>query len=518
MPALHEEELLSQDAAAPQREFLGHPVGLYVLFFTEMWERFSYYGMRAILMLYMVQYLAWSDGKAGGLYGDYTGLVYITPLFGGFLADRYLGLRRAIVIGAFTMALGQGFLAFNAYPTTAGGVAAGGGLGVATLYLGLLLLIAGNGFFKPNISTLVGQLYGPEDPRRDAAFTIFYMGINIGAFLAPLICGTLAQHESFGWHWGFGAACVGMVLGGVIFLWGARFLGEKGIKPVPGDHHAGGAVLEPISTKEKARLAVVGVIGAAVALAFALYTFNETGSIVDAVRAVIWPATVFIVIGMYLFMHGRCTKEEMAKVSVIFVLGIFVMIFWAAYEQAGSSLTLFADRSTRLEIFGFPFVASNFQALPALLVILFAPIFSAVWTWLSLKGKDPSTPVKMALGLLFNGAGFLMMVQAALLAADGGRVSPLWLSACYLLQVMGELCLSPIGLSMVTRLAPARYGAMLMGVWFLANAFAGKLAGFAGSLYGTLETTTLFAGTAAILLVFGGLLVVAVPWLKRKMA
>ncbi|MDQ7007378.1 MAG: peptide MFS transporter [Acidobacteriota bacterium] len=508
----------SAGATVEKREFLGHPVGLYVLFFTEMWERFSYYGMRAILILYMVQYLAWSDSRAGGIYGDYTGLVYITPLLGGFLADRYLGMRRAILIGALIMAAGQGMLAFHAWPSAAGG----SGAGVAPLYLGLLLLIAGNGFFKPNISTLVGQLYEPGDARRDAAFTIFYMGINIGAFLAPLVCGTLAQSENFGWHWGFGAACLGMFLGFLIFAWGQRFLGDRGHAPAPIQQREATSTssesLPPMGMAEKMRLAWIGVVGAAVTLGFAYWSWNGSHSAVDAVRAMIWPGTVFVVIGMYVFMLGRCTRDEIGRVSVIFALGTFVMIFWAAYEQAGSSLTLFAERATRLEIFGFSFVSSNFQALPALLVILFAPVFSALWTALALKGKDPSTPVKMALGLLFNAAGFLVMVQAALLAADGQRVSPLWLSACYLLQVMGELCLSPIGLSMVTRLAPARYGAMLMGVWFLANAFAGKLAGLAGSLYESLETPTLFGGTAGILIGFGLLLLLCAPWLKRKMA
>ena len=505
------------------REFLGHPIGLYVLFFTEMWERFSYYGMRAILILYMVQYLAWSDGRAGGIYGDYTGLVYITPLLGGFLADRYLGMRRAILIGALVMAAGQGMLAFHAWPSAAGGAAVGSGMGVAPLYLGLLLLIAGNGFFKPNISTLVGQLYEPGDARRDAAFTIFYMGINIGAFLAPLVCGTLAQSESFGWHWGFGAACIGMLLGFVIFAWGQRFLGDRGHAPAPlsvqqTDSATPAAGMPPMSSREKASLALIGLLGAIVTLGFAYWSWSGSHSAIDALRAMIWPGTIFVVIGMYVFMLGRCSRDEIGRVSVIFALGVFVMIFWAAYEQAGSSLTLFAERATRLEIFGLSFVSSNFQALPALLVIVLAPVFSAVWTALALKGKDPSTPVKMALGLLFNAAAFLIMVQAALLAADGQRVSPLWLSACYLLQVMGELCLSPIGLSMVTRLAPARYGAMLMGVWFLANAFAGKLAGLAGSLYSSVETPTLFGGTAAILIAFGVLLLICVPWLKRKMA
>jgi POT family proton-dependent oligopeptide transporter len=435
-----------------------HPRGLYLLFTVEMWERFSYYGMRAILVLYMTKALLFTTQMSGNVYGWYTGLVYLTPLLGGYLADRYLGQRRCVTIGAIVMALGEFSLAASAFitgnpapvitATAAGPTTSFAGL--AFFYVGLVLLIVGNGFFKPNISTTVGKLYEQNDPRRDGAFTIFYMGINLGAFFSPLVCGTLG--EKLGWQWGFFAAGIGMVAGLLVLKWGEhQYLGEVGLHPV----HA-----------------------------------KKADGTVDK--------------------HAPLTTEEKHRIAVIFILVFFVIFFWASFEQAGSSLTLFAEHSTdrMISFLNWEFPTSWFQSVNPMLIFILAPLFSVMWIRLAVAGKDPSTPFKMALGLALLALGFVLMVVAGGIVDTngGGRVGLWWLLGAYFLMTLGELCLSPIGLSMVTKLSPLRFTSLLMGVWFLSS-FAANLVGgiFAGN-YDAMSKATFFmipvatAGGAALLL------------------
>ena len=422
----------------------GHPKGLYLLFTVEMWERFSYYGMRAILVLFMTKYLMFNTSKSGTIYGWYTGLVYLTPLIGGYIADRYLGQRKCVMIGAIIMALGQFFMSYSALTSLAWAVS-------VAFFMGLALLIVGNGFFKPNIATIVGAFYERNDPRRDGAFTIFYMGVNLGAMISPLVCGFLG--EKVNWGYGFLSAGIGMIIGLLIFLWGQKkYLGEHGIKPSHQVSQASGA-------------------------------------------------------------HGPLTREEKERIAVIFIMSFFVIFFWASFEQAGSSLTLFADRSTNrlISVFGWTweFPASYYQSVNPLLICLLAPFFSKLWVSLAGKGKNPSTPIKFVCGLLLLCAGFIVMMAASAIHDKNQiQVSMLWLMGVYLLHTLGELCISPVGLSMVTKLSPVRFTSLLLGTWFLAN-FAANLVGglFAGN-YDAMNHTTFFliptatSGAAAVLLLF----------------
>lgn len=391
----------------------GHPKGLYFLFTIEMWERFGYYGMRALLMLYMTKFLLFSTEKAGNIYGLYTGLVYATPLLGGYLADRYLGQRKCILIGGILMALGQFALTVPVLPI---------------FYMALILLIIGNGFFKPNISSIVGQLYDRDDPRKDGGFTIFYMGINLGAFLAPLVCGTLG--EKVGFNYGFMASGIGMTIGLCLFLWGQKkYLAHYGLAPV----HCS-------NTKE----------------------YCDT----DRIN-----------------IDKPITKEEWHRITVIFILVFFSIFFWSAFEQAGSSLTLFADQAiNRLVPFiNKEFPVSYFQSVNPLFIFILAPLFSILWTNLADKNKAPSIPAKFAMGLAFVSISFALMAAAAGINETGIKVSFLWLIGVYFLQTVGELCISPVGLSMVTKLSPAKFTSLFMGTWFLASFAANILAGsFAG--------------------------------------
>jgi proton-dependent oligopeptide transporter, POT family len=389
------------------------PPGLYLLFGVEMWERFSYYGMRAFLVLFLVSGaggFGWTKQQASHLYGWYTGLVYLTPLIGGYLADRFLGTHRAVVIGGGVIAAGHFCLAVPAQPT---------------FFLGLLLIVIGTGFFKSNVSTMVGQLYRTGDRRRDAGFTIFYMGINTGATFGPVVCGYLAKSQRFGWHWGFGAAGVGMVLGLVTYLvLKKRYL--PGIGETP-------ASLVSVSERE-----------------------------------------------------GRAplSSDDMRAMAAIGILAFFNIFFWLAFEQAGSSMSFFAEERTRRELLGIDVLSPYFQSVNPIGIIVLAPVFAWIWTSLASRGREPSTPVKFAMGLFLVGAGFVVMVAAARLSDDGVPVSPMWLIAAYSIHTCGELCLSPVGLSMVTKLAPARFASLMMGVWFLAFFFSDL---FAGLLAGTVE-------------------------------
>ena len=445
----------SPDPAGLPGPTAGHPVGLYVLFGAEMWERFSYYGMRALLVLYLVYHLQYADKDAKAMYATYTGLVYLTPILGGLLADRFLGQRKAILIGAVVMAMGHFAMAFE-----------------SMLFLALSLLIIGNGFFKPNISTMVGNLYPQGDARRDSAYTIFYIGINLGAFIAPLACGYLAESKSFGWHYGFGLAGIGMVLGLISFL-------------VFQDRLVGG--FPPGSTQ--ARLTAtdgVHVVLASLICLGAAYGFGRA-----------WPAVqpyighgIKVIMVLYLLglvyafarvARGGDTEEGIIwqRLAVILVVGLFSIVFWMGFEQAGGNLNLFAkektDRATSL-VQGGEFPASWFQSVNSLFILALASLFSILWATLDRTRFKLSSPGKMGFGLIALGLGFVVMRGAEAASADG-KVSPTWLVGFYFLATVGELCLSPIGLSLVNKLAPAKVASLMMALWFTCTAIANYLAG-----------------------------------------
>ena len=441
----------------------GHPKGLYLLFFTEMWERFSYYGMRAILILYLTKKLmegglGMDEKDATLLYGYFTGFVYFTPLIGGWLADRYLGKRLAVTIGGITMMLGQ-FTLFGLNSTMG-------------LYIGLLLLIIGNGFFKPNISTLVGGLYKDGDSRRDAAFTIFYMGINLGAMIAPLVIGVVTDNMfattnedgsiSYGYRYGFLVSGIGMLLGQVIFnLLGTKYLGDLGTKPI-------GAVSDSSVTESSKSVN------------------PETREVLDE-------------------------KQEKQRISVIFILLIFAVFFWAGFEQAGSSLSLYTDKYIDRSIGSFEIPTSWFQSVNPLFIVTLAPLFTLFWA--SPIGRRLTTPVKMGIGMIILGAGFLFMIGAVAERSANGDVNDvnnkaalMWLIMTYLLHTIGELCISPVGLSVVTKLSPPKLASVLMAVWMLSSFFANIVGGYIASYVETMGAGEVFKYIAGFVSVCGVLL------------
>lgn len=478
---------LDQPPQYGDRSFFGHPRGLGLLFAVEMWERFSYYGMRALLVLYLINYLKWTDGDAARLYGTYTSLVYLTPLIGGYLADRFIGTRRSMIIGSIVIALGHFALAFQQ---------------MQMFYLGLGLIIIGTGFFKPNVSTMVGQLYMQGDVRRDSGFTIFYMGVNLGAMLAPLVCGSLGQRV--GWHYGFAAAGVGMVLGLLTFLWGAnKYLPGIGLKPTHDPNNAAAVAAESV---EKTSLSVMpAIIGAALGAAIAF--FSNGGYLGIGMGTVIGAALGASIFGT----HG----EERRRVIAIVIVAFFVIFFWMCFEQAGTSMNIFADRYTNLNIGSFAIPSSWFQAINPVFIIIFAPVFAMLWNSLNAANREPSTPLKMVLGLVLLGIGFLFLVWGGRLVDGGHKVSPMFLTAAYAFHTFGELCLSPVGLSYVTKVAPQRLAALLMGVWFLANAAANKLGGTLAAMSEHITSQAKFY-TIPVGIAFGAafLLLLLVPLLK----
>jgi len=459
------------------KAFFGHPRGLSTCFMTEMWERFAYYGMRAILILYLTTSVAagglgYDVAKAGAVYGTYVALVYMMGLPGGWVADRILGLRKSVLYGGILIMLGQLCLAVP---------------GAKLFYLGLAFIIVGVGLLKPNVSAIVGELYSKEDVRRDAGFSIFYMGINLGAFIAPLIVGWLAQSDKFkeilagwgfrpelSWNWGFGIGALGMFLGVLQYVAGWKYFGSAGEKPsVEPASAEGRAARRQLWIGAVSLLVLVGGIAALVA--------NGTLAVKTVTDAFSWLYAVLVVgFFVWLFKFGTWTKDEYRRLIVILVLFIGAAIFWSAFEQAASTLNLFANEKSRNQIFGWTFPASWFQSVNALMIIALAPVFA--WIWVKLGSRNPSSPAKFAVGLLFVGLGFVVMVGAAKASAGGAQVSPMWLTVTYLLHTIGELCLSPVGLSSMTRLAPDRVKGMMMGVWFLAasmgNLIAGRVVGF----------------------------------------
>jgi proton-dependent oligopeptide transporter, POT family len=461
-----------------------------------MWERYSYYGTRALLILYMTADVAhgglgFSVVKAGSLYGFYTAMVYLLALPGGWVADRIIGQRRAVLYGGILISAGNLFLASRS---------------ITAFYAGLGCLMIGTGLLKPNVSTIVGQLYSPEDRRRDAGFSIFYMGINVGAFISPLICGWIGERVN--WRLGFLASAVGMVAGLIQYMLNRNWLGEAGLHPA-----STGDLERDRRQKQLGSLAVaaflIAIIVPAVLASQGMFTItaeeisNGLGWILIALAAVVFAWMIF----------GKgWSVEERKRAASILVFFIASAIFWGIYEQAGSTLSLFAERNTNRVILGYEFPASWYQSVQPILVIFpFAPLFA--WLWIRLGDRQPSYPTKFSLGVLIVGLSFLVMVPAAY----GTHVSPHWLNVCYLLSVVGEMCLSPVGLSAMTKLAPSRAQGFVMGVWFLSIGTGNWLAGKAGSLYESVPLPALFGVGGAVAIAAGILLAVLVKPTKRLM-
>ncbi len=478
----------------------GHPRGLYLLFITEMWERFSYYGMRALFMLYMVKALQLEDKEASGIYGSYTGLVYLTPLLGGYIADRYWGNRRSIVVGGLVMALGQFFMFFSAMNYTEP-------YAKFLMFIGLGALILGNGFFKPNISTMVGDLYAPNDSRKDTAFTIFYMGINLGATIAPFWCGFVGDTDNPGdFKWGLLSAAIGMLIGiGIFQTLKNRFLRTPDGIPI-GLAPAKAPVPQATSGEQKPEFTAPVINKASrlffslagVLVLFLLFSINYSSFTnpqislfhdADWIGAAIY--SVCIIMPVFIATEPSLTKLERSRIYVVYIVAFFVIFFWAAFEQAGASLTLFADRQTDRNIFNIEIPASFFQSVNAIFVVTMAPLFAMLWTFLRKRKIEPSSPMKQAIGLLLLSFGYLVIALGVKGVDSSTKVSMLWLISLYGIHTMGELCLSPIGLSLVNKLAPARFASLLMGVWFMSTAAANKFAGLLSSYYPGQEDGTM---------------------------
>ena len=450
---------------------LGHPKGLFVLFFAEMWERFSYYGMRALLIFYLTKHWLYSDEDAGIIYGAYTALVYITPVVGGYLADRYLGQRKAVLFGAVMLTLGHMFMAFE-------GDAAVGHTDnpvINIFWLALALIIVGSGFLKANISVIVGQLYPRTDVRRDSAYTIFYMGINLGAAAGSLLCGFIG--ETYGWAYGFGLAGIGMLAGLVVFIWGRPLLLGRGEPPKP-------LAKSTEWSMYGAGIAMVGICWLAIQYqALVGYVLGFFGG--GLVLYVLFTAVV------------KLAKDERDRIFAAMFLILTSIIFWALFEQAGSSLNLFTDR--HVDRGGVP--ASTFQSINAIYIILLAPVFATIWTLLGRKGLEPSAPFKFGLGVVQVGLGFLVLVWGAQAVGLDNPTPVLFIFLIYLLHTTGELCLSPVGLSAMNRLAPAHMASLIMGTWFFASATGNFAAGLIAAATGA-EGVGEEAGKAVVLDVY----------------
>jgi POT family proton-dependent oligopeptide transporter len=435
-----------------------HPRALAYLFFAETWERFSFYGMKALLVLYLTNSFLFSDKTAYAIYGSYTSLVYATPVLGGLLADRLLGFRKAVLIGGVLMALGHFAMAVQ---------------NLQVFYFALGLLICGNGFFKPNISSMVGRLYAEDDPRRDSAFTIFYMGINLGGFLSPIACGYLGV--KFGWHWGFGLAGVGMLLGLAVFWHGRAHLAGLADPPVRSD--PGRALFAGLSAEACVYLGTL----IAVAVAWQLVQHN---AIVGSLLIVFG---IVVLIGLLVYLFRLPEQVARDRLGVALLLTLVSVVFWSFFEQAGTSMSLFTERNVDRWLLGTLISTPQFQSVNALFILLFAPVFSVLWLFLARRKFEPNTPLKFGLGVVQLGLGFVALYVGALSARATGVVPMFWLILAYFLHSTGELCLSPIGLSMITKLSPKGITGIMMGTWFLASSFAQYVASLIAQLTGVKE-------------------------------
>ncbi|HEX4796550.1 MAG TPA: peptide MFS transporter [Humisphaera sp.] len=528
-------------ASPPDRGGIGgQPRGLTTLFFTEMWERFSFYGMKAILVLYTaaaisVGGLGFDNAHAGRIVGLYTSSVYLTPLIGGWIADRLLGMRLAVLIGGIVIACGHFSMACHS---------------ITNFYAGLVLIALGTGLLKPNISSMVGQLYPQGDPRRDAGFSIFYMGINLGALIAPLVCGFLAQAPAFknflsrhgmnpnnSWHWGFAAAGVGMIFGLVQYVMSGGRLKEVGARPKKarparvvettdsrnsspnGQLNSTSPNTRPEEDAGDALSFTLAAVGAAIGVAVCFICGNRIHSWLDIVPFLL-PAVLGIAFGYLIGVSRHLSRQEMGRVGAIFILFVFSTIFWMSFEQAGTSLNLFADRLTRTTMFGYSFPSSWFQAVQPAFVILLAPVFA--WIWITLGKRDLSSPAKFAIALVFAGLAFALVTYASALTRGGTfLVSPWWLVGVYLLQTYGELCLSPVGLSTITKLSPGRLVGLMMGVWFLSTSLGDRIAGMVLTFFDEKDPralVTMFGSVTIISFVAASILFLLVPLIKKMIA
>ncbi len=485
--------------------WLGHPRGLATLFFTEMWERFSFYGMRALLVLFMVAAtehggMGLDDATAMAVYGLYMAGVYLTSLPGGWIADRLIGQQRAVWYGGIIIAAGHFTLAIP---------------GTRAFFIGLLLIVVGTGLLKPNTSTLVGDLYPEGGARRDAGFSIYYMGINLGGFLGPLVCGWLGQKVN--WHYGFAAAGVGMVAGLIFYRATRGHLGSTGRTATP-------AYTEPGRQRRFLSRSWI-VLGLASGFLVLLTVLGYTGTVhYSAIVLRAWSGLFILVTGLgflaWIFVFGGLDSREKKHMAALSILLLLQVLFWAGYEQAGSNFNLFAERYTQLSVFGFSFPASWFQSENSLLIILLTPFFAWLWVALGRRQMDPGTPLKFALGLIFMGLGFVVMTGAALIVATGTRVLPTWLALTYLLHTTGELCLSPVGLSATTKLAPRRYGGRLMGTWFLFTALGEVVASMIAGRFSAHDVhgmPRIYATVAAVAIGVGLLLALSSRLIQRRL-
>lgn len=471
-----------RDPLRTEAEFFGHPRGLSTLFFTEMWERFSYYGMRGVLILFMVDAmqtggLGMTDGKAAAIYGLYTGGVYLMAMPGGWIADRLIGARDAVFYGGILIALGQFTLAFSTNSE-------------ACFYAGLVLIVLGTGLLKPNVSAIVGELYPEGGARRDAGFSIFYMGINLGAFIGPILCGFLG--ESIAWPLAFVAAGTGMVLGLVQYRLGAGYLGSSGDAPQ-----------NDVDDRAGVKRTILASFGFVVILALVFAWLQSNGYTSFTLEQAAY-ASLAIIVGFailyftYQFAFGGLDEVERKRMVVILFLFIGAALFWSGFEQAGSSMNLFAERLTDRTVLGWEAPASWLQAVNPIFIIILAPVFG--WLWVGLGSRNPSIPLKFGIGLILLGIGFLVMAWASVYASPDSPVNPMWLVVTYFLHTSGELCLSPVGLSSITKLSPKRLVGQSMGIWFMGTALGNLIAGLLAGQMETFPLVQLFGMVAAIVI------------------
>lgn len=488
---------------AHKRKLFGHPVGLYILFFTEMWERFSYYGMRGILVLYLTARttednpgLGWLDAEALSLYGWYTMLVYVASIPGGIIADKIIGQKRAVMIGGFLLVAGHGILSVEQ---------------MWAFYTGLALIVSGVGMLKPNISTLVGGLYRHGDEKRDKGFSIFYIGINVGAALASLVVAYIA--DIYGWHAGFGLAAIGMVLGQLVYLGGQKYLVEVGNKPAKitedNDNVSIGKIFADQFTKKTPLFATLLL---AVLSSLAAWYFIDN----QQLAYIIFFIFLSLVVGMMITIYGDLdSREEKDRYLVLLLSFIIVIVFWGAFEQAGGLMNLYAQDRTDRFLLGYEIPAAAFQFFNPFYIILFAVPVANFWLWWKHRGKEASSLFKMANGVIIMGLGFVFMVFASMQYEEVGKSAIYWLALAYLFHTIGELSASPVALSFITKLAPVRYGALMMGVYFAATGLGNKVAGLLGESATELGELTIFTGITIFCVIFGLLVIAILKPLKR---
>eukprot|EP00833_Pecoramyces_ruminatium_P011615 jgi/Orpsp1_1/1185647/evm.model.c7180000094727.1 len=557
----------------------GHPKGLYLLFVTEMAERFSYYGMRSIFMLYLTSAL-FDKKTSNGIYGAYTGLVYLTPMLGGWISDKFWGNRKSIITGGILMAIGQFLMFFSACfvqqtkDSKEGAIDpnVNNTLSAILLVVGLFFLIFGNGFFKPNISVMVGDLYEPDDNRKDSAYTIFYMGVNLGAFIAPLICGAFSPEDKDNWRnptgykWGFFCAGLGMILSIVVFsIFKNKYIKtpeglQIGLSPDKDEVKAKRAEESELVEKQKKaeagekeeeeevkvknsplRIVISAVVGIAIALLYFLLLReksndgNAIGVAVEIISAIVWGCAIGL--PLFIITDKGLKHNEKTRIGVIYIIAAFVIFFWSAYEQAGSSLTTFAETSVDNRTFLGNFQVAWYQSINPIAIVILAPVFAALWEFLAKYNLEPFSPAKQAIGLIILGFGYLVITFGVKGVGANDKTSMWWLVSLYLIHTVGELCLSPIGNSLVYKLAPARLSSLLMAVWLMSsavsNVVAGKLANYSptaaepgpdgkieyASMFGiTIDSLTKFFTIFTIMGAAAGIVMFAFcPLLKRMM-